>query len=89
MAQNKNVGTGIAIAGFPLFVLGFIFLVGGNVGIGLPFLASGLVFILLGVAAGRTAASPGDSSGTQPPAGGDGDRPEPGTAPDRGGTRSP
>lgn len=86
MAQNKNVGTGIAIVGFPLFVLGFIFLVGGNVGSGLPFLASGLVFILLGVAAGRKAASPGNSSGAQPLAGEDSARAEPGAPPNRDGS---
>jgi hypothetical protein len=74
MAQHKKVGIGIGIVGFPLAVLGFIFLVGGNVGVGLPILACGLGFVVLGAAAARKAASPSASTGAQPPAGGDSGR---------------
>jgi hypothetical protein len=86
MAQYKNVGSGIAIVGFPLVVLGFIFLVGGNIGIGLPFLGSGLIFILMGVAAGRKGAALDVNSEAQSPAEGDGGRAKPGAAPDGGGS---
>jgi hypothetical protein len=86
MAQNKKIGIGIGILGFPLVVLGFIFLIGGKLGIGLPFFGAGLVFIVMGAAAARKAASPSDSTGAQPPAGGDSGRAEPGAARDRGGS---
>lgn len=86
MAKDTKIGLGIGIAGFPLAVLGLIFLIGGNVGVGLPFLASGLGFIVMGAAAVRKAASPSDTTGAPPPAEGESGRDEPGARPDRRGS---
>ena len=66
--QTKNAGAGIAIMGFTVVVLGFIFMGGGDVGISLPFLAAGLGSIVLGIAAVRKAASLSETTGAQPPA---------------------
>jgi hypothetical protein len=74
MVPKKNAAAGIAFVGFPLAVLGFILLVGGNVGVGLPFLGAGLGFAVLGMAAWRKATASAEGEGAPPNAGVDGAR---------------
>ena len=53
MAQDRKIRIGVGIVGFPLAVLGMIFLIGGNVAVGLPFLAAGMGLVVIGLAASR------------------------------------
>lgn len=92
MAGNRKHGIGgIGILGLVFMMSGIVFfigfLAGGNAGVGVPIGASqmglGVVFLAVGMAAARKAASAGDGTAAQPPAGGD--SAEPGAAPDRRG----
>ena len=60
---NKKRGIGTGILGFSVAVLGFIFLVGGNLAIGLPLLGAGLGCIVIGMAVARKTPPPNGSSG--------------------------
>lgn len=77
-AGNKHrIGTAFAILGAGLAVLGLISLVAGKIPIGLPFLGSGVVFIVIGLASAGKTTPPEDNTATQRPAGGDGGSAEP------------
>jgi hypothetical protein len=92
MAGNRKHGIGgIGILGLILMMSGSVFLVAflaaGNAGVGVPIGASqiglGVVFLNVGMAAARKAASTGAGAAAQPPDGGK--SAEPGAAPGRRG----
>jgi hypothetical protein len=60
VARNEKRGLVGILLGSPFALLGLIFLLGGKVGVGLPFLLLGLAPAVLGAATGRHAASPAD-----------------------------
>ena len=83
MARSKNPRLLGLLLGSPFAFLGLVFLLGGKVGVGLPFLLLGLAPALAGAAAGRKAAPPADDPPGRPTA--DGEPAEPGVAADGGG----
>jgi hypothetical protein len=67
---------------FSFLGVGVVFLLTGNVGVGVSFPGTGLFFFAAGAAAARKAARPGDNTEARPPQGTDPGRLEPGAAPD-------
>jgi hypothetical protein len=65
MAAGNKRGISIAFGmlGFAIMLLGLILLIVGNTAIGITNLASGMFFIIVGVAAARKATPPADSTG--------------------------
>ena len=72
--STRGIGTAFAVLGAGLAVLGLIFAVAGKVPIGVSFLGSGVVFIVIGLASARKTTPPEDGAGTQRSAGRDGGR---------------
>lgn len=72
--------------GLTFLMVGFVFVMTGNVGVGISFLGTGLLFFFMGAAAARKAASPNDSARARPPIAGDSGRAEPGDRLDGGGS---
>ncbi|MGH7200120.1 MAG: hypothetical protein ACREJB_05910, partial [Planctomycetaceae bacterium] len=61
--SKSVIGIGIVFT-----MAGLVFLIAGHTAVGILNVGVGVVFIAVGVAAARKAASPSDSTETQPPA---------------------
>jgi hypothetical protein len=68
MAAASKRGIGISIVGCVFAMAGLVFVIADHAAIGIAIAGMGVVFIAVGAAAVRKAASPKDSTGIQPPA---------------------
>ncbi len=58
MAARRKRGMGLSLLGLALAIFGLIFLIKGNLPIGLTNMGAGVVFIAIGLAAARKAPPP-------------------------------
>jgi hypothetical protein len=60
--SKSGIGTAFVMVGLALVMLGLVFLIAGKFPVGITNIGSGVVFIAVGVAAARKAASPDDNT---------------------------
>lgn len=72
--KKRTIGV-IRVAGIVLVLSGLLILIKGKTAIGTGNIALGMMFIIIGAAAARKAASPSDGTAVQPPADGGAGRP--------------